>query len=260
MAKLEQVLVIDPANELAFTGPFTSPVSSIMTLTNPTERKVCFKIKTTAPKKYCVKPNSGVIDPKQVVNVTVSLQPFDFDPNEKNRHKFMVQSTFAPDGEINQDTLWKEADGKLLMDSKLGCVFILPEDANGIAMNGNEYSTAKSELPSIKQTLSSSPKIGEGIDSTMRKSSEEIKKLQEEISALRQENIQLKEEALRQKRLAAAAASSNRPEMSSSSSSMSSESMSISTLSPDQNALSMAYLYAALAILVIGIIVGKWIF
>ena len=35
----------------------------------------------------------------------VSLQPFEFDPTEKNRHKFMVQSMYAPDGEINQDTL-----------------------------------------------------------------------------------------------------------------------------------------------------------
>ena len=36
---------------------------------------------------------------------SVSLQPFDFDPNEKNRHKFMVQSMFAPEGDINQETL-----------------------------------------------------------------------------------------------------------------------------------------------------------
>jgi hypothetical protein len=35
----------------------------------------------------------------------VSLQPFEYDPNEKNKHKFMVQSMFAPDGDINQDTL-----------------------------------------------------------------------------------------------------------------------------------------------------------
>ncbi len=35
----------------------------------------------------------------------VSLQPFEYDPNDKNRHKFMVQSIFAPDGEINQDML-----------------------------------------------------------------------------------------------------------------------------------------------------------
>lgn len=28
------------------------------------------------------------------------LQPFDYDPNEKNKHKFMVQTMFAPDGTI----------------------------------------------------------------------------------------------------------------------------------------------------------------
>ena len=36
---------------------------------------------------------------------SVSLQPFEYDPNEKNRHKFMVQAMFAPEGEINPDTL-----------------------------------------------------------------------------------------------------------------------------------------------------------
>lgn len=35
----------------------------------------------------------------------VCLQPFDFDPNEKNRHKFMVQSLVAPDGEFNAEQL-----------------------------------------------------------------------------------------------------------------------------------------------------------
>ncbi len=35
----------------------------------------------------------------------MSLQPFDFDPSEKNRHKFMVQSMFAPEGDVNQETL-----------------------------------------------------------------------------------------------------------------------------------------------------------
>ena len=76
-----------------------------MKLKNPSDRKVCFKIKTTAPKRYCVKPNSGVVDPNTEVAIVVSLQPFEYDPAEKNKHKFMVQSMFAPDGEINQDTL-----------------------------------------------------------------------------------------------------------------------------------------------------------
>ena len=37
------------------------------------------------------------------------LQPFDHDPNEKNKHKFMVQSMFAPDGPMaSQDQLVSE--------------------------------------------------------------------------------------------------------------------------------------------------------
>lgn len=50
-------------------GPFTTAVSSYMTLKNPSDRKVCFKIKTTAPKRYCVKPNSGVVDPNTEVQI-----------------------------------------------------------------------------------------------------------------------------------------------------------------------------------------------
>ena len=32
------------------------------------------------------------------VLLLVMLQPFEFDPNEKNKHKFMVQTMIAPDG------------------------------------------------------------------------------------------------------------------------------------------------------------------
>ena len=60
---------------------------------------------------------------------SVSLQPFEYDPSEKNKHKFMVQSMFAPDGEIDQDKLWKDADSNEMMDSKLKCVFVMPAGA-----------------------------------------------------------------------------------------------------------------------------------
>ena len=69
MSKRDQVLVIEPPNELTFTGetkvpncqlsnkknfvpgPFTQAVYSYMKLKNPSDKKVCFKIKTTAPKR-----------------------------------------------------------------------------------------------------------------------------------------------------------------------------------------------------------------
>uniref|UniRef100_A0A8C3D975 Vesicle-associated membrane protein-associated protein A n=1 Tax=Corvus moneduloides TaxID=1196302 RepID=A0A8C3D975_CORMO len=96
LAKHEQILVLDPPTDLKFKGPFTDVVTTNLKLRNPSDRKVCFKVKTTAPRRYCVRPNSGIIDPGSSVIVSVMLQPFDYDPNEKSKHKFMVQTTYAP--------------------------------------------------------------------------------------------------------------------------------------------------------------------
>lgn len=62
-------LVLDPANELRFKGPFDDYVTVSLTIRNPTEKRIAFKIKTTAPKRYCVKPNSGVLDSQQSMKV-----------------------------------------------------------------------------------------------------------------------------------------------------------------------------------------------
>jgi len=126
MAKQDQVIILEPSGELRFRGPFTDVVTATLKLTNPTEKKICFKVKTTAPKRYCVRPNSGVVDPQGFVEVAVMLQPFEYDPAEKNKHKFMVQTMYAPDGPYDADTLWKDAKSEALMDSKLKCVFELP--------------------------------------------------------------------------------------------------------------------------------------
>ncbi|GIY78076.1 hypothetical protein CEXT_566131 [Caerostris extrusa] len=171
MAKQEQVLILEPAAELHFVGPFTDVVTSYLKLMNPLDRRVCFKVKTTAPKKYCVRPNSGVLDPKQVVNVAVMLQPFDYNPSEKNKHKFMVQTMIIPDGDVNLDNLWRDAKPESLMDSKLRCVFDLPAD-------GTVQNTSN-------------------VDSELKKAAEENKRLKEEIQQIKQENSQLKAEGLR---------------------------------------------------------------
>lgn len=53
-----------------FLGPFTDVVTTTLKLSNPTDRNVCFKVKTTAPRRYCVRPNSGVIEAGTSVNVS----------------------------------------------------------------------------------------------------------------------------------------------------------------------------------------------
>jgi hypothetical protein len=141
----QQGLVLEPSNELrfkgrslivivcqlvvlwiclCFQGPFDDFVTVTLSIRNPTEKRIAFKIKTTAPKRYCVKPNSGVLDPSSSTKVNgefevldsaqtgqltsflfilntiqVLLQPFTYDPNDKTKHKFMVQYVYLSEEE-----------------------------------------------------------------------------------------------------------------------------------------------------------------
>jgi len=252
MSKRDQVLAIEPPNELTFTGPFTQAVYSYMKLKNPSDKKVCFKIKTTAPKRYCVKPNSGVVDPNTEVSIAVSLQPFEFDPNEKNKHKFMVQSMFAPEaGDINQDTLWKEADQNDLMDSKLKCVFAMPpgQEQNNVEEKYEMKYEGQDTRNTVPATSVQSEVKTESSDQ-MNAAVGEIKKLNDQLSQLRQENINLKEETLRLKRIAAA---SEKPH-----SSPSYSSTTVTAVAPSNEVLPTTHIYAALIILVLGVMLGKF--
>lgn len=209
MSKLDQVLSLEPQNELVFKGPFTSVVTSNLVLSNPTNRRVCFKVKTTAPKRYCVRPNSGIVESKDAVSVSVMLQPFDYNPNEKNKHKFMVQTMFAPDGDINPETLWKDVNPESLMDSKLKCVF---EPADNSTQNNIEVNVPQAEIkPSIVKgtdmPVPKSPKVS-NIDVEAKKIGDELRRLRDENTGLRQENAHLKEEGLRMRRTATSDASS----------------------------------------------------
>lgn len=87
-------------------GPFTEVVTSHLKLSNPSDRRICFKVKTTAPKRYCVRPNNGIVEGRSSALIAVMLQPFDIESQtDRNKHKFMVQTIFVPDGDVNQDAL-----------------------------------------------------------------------------------------------------------------------------------------------------------
>ncbi|KAK1778925.1 PapD-like protein [Copromyces sp. CBS 386.78] len=92
---------IDPL-ELGFRRPFTVEVSQILRIRNPNTSPVAFKVKTTAPKQYCVRPNSGRIEPGHDVEVSgqswnsqhLLLQAMKQEPpsDARCRDKFLVQS------------------------------------------------------------------------------------------------------------------------------------------------------------------------
>jgi len=176
-AKQPQILEIDPSHELRFQGPYNEVVTATLKLFNPSDKKVCFKVKTTAPRRYCVRPNSGVVDSKSQVNVSVMLQPIDGDANDKGKHKFMVQSMFAPDNVEDMDKLWSEASPGDLMDSKLRCVF-------------EETTSTPEEKPELKMEASTMEVVAEkeakNPEMELRLIMEECKRLQAENSKFKQ--------------------------------------------------------------------------
>ncbi|XP_018430275.1 PREDICTED: vesicle-associated membrane protein-associated protein B/C [Nanorana parkeri] len=193
MAKSEQVLVLEPQHELKFKGPFTDVVTTNLKLMNPTEKNICFKVKTTAPRRYCVRPNSGIIDAGSSINVSVMLQPFDYDPNEKSKHKFMVQSIYAPSDITDMEAVWKDAKPDDLMDSKLRCLFELPSENDkpheGEINKTLSSSVTKTESSTMFKSVSSSLD-----DSEYKKVLDDNKRMQAEIQRLRDENKPFKEE------------------------------------------------------------------
>lgn len=57
------------ASLVSSTGPLTQLVKRSLQVSNPNNQPVAFKVKTTAPKQYCVRPNSGRIEPGEKVEV-----------------------------------------------------------------------------------------------------------------------------------------------------------------------------------------------
>jgi len=180
--KQPQVLQITPPQELSFKGPFNEVVTSTLNLHNPSDRKVCFKVKTTAPRRYCVRPNSGFVEPNESVNVSVMLQPIEGDANDKGKHKFMVQSMYATDACEELDKIWAQAEPGDLMDSKLKCVFIEP-----CPQDEEEPAPQQEETPPQK------PQDEPQNTTKAQQDSTELKLLMEECKRLQLDNKNLKQ-------------------------------------------------------------------
>lgn len=260
MSKQDNILIIDPAQELKFRGPFTQPVTSHMSLKNPTDKKIAFKIKTTAPKKYCVRPNCGVVDAKSSVEIAICLQPFVFDPNEKNKHKFMVQSTVVPEGDINIEQLWKDVSPDQLMDAKLRCTFETPNEKVNEKSNVSQLTTQmlKSETGTTETQLptavGSSDPVNKSIEVDFVRATAEVRELREENSKMHQETLELKEQVIRLKAML-----ENQKDSSSTSPSAKIISNPYSPPQLGQQQMPIIWVIAAVAMAIFGLILGKFV-
>jgi len=148
--------------ELGFKRPFNEERAVSLQLTNSTAESVAFKVKTTAPKQYCVRPNSGIIRPHDHVEVQVLLQAMKEEPplDYKCRDKFLVQSV-ALDSSHNPDdgltTLWsaiEKTSKSSIQEKKIRVNFLAPG-----APTPNGVSSEMEEKPPSYTATSPSPQF-----------------------------------------------------------------------------------------------------
>ncbi|KIJ17736.1 hypothetical protein PAXINDRAFT_167707 [Paxillus involutus ATCC 200175] len=124
-----------PNNALGFNRPFAQLVKKVLIISNQNGSPVAFKVKTTAPKLYCVRPNSGRIEPGDSVEVSVMLQPMKEEPplSAKCKDKFLIQSTLITLEKETRDLqdIWNAPTGAgeewKVYQQKLRVVYLPPD-------------------------------------------------------------------------------------------------------------------------------------
>ncbi|GMH21666.1 hypothetical protein Nepgr_023508 [Nepenthes gracilis] len=144
-----ELLNIQPT-ELKFPLELRKQSSCSMQLTNKSNQHVAFKVKTTSPKKYCVRPNTGVISPGTTCDVTVTMQAQKEAPHDMQcRDKFLVQSVVVPDGvttkDLTPETFNKE-EGKVVEEFKLRVVYIYANPPSPVPEESEEGSPPRANM------------------------------------------------------------------------------------------------------------------
>ncbi|GBB91804.1 hypothetical protein RclHR1_01920008 [Rhizophagus clarus] len=167
---------LEPPNQLSFHRPFTQLVKEVLVVRNPNPEPVAFKVKTTAPKQYCVRPNSGRIEANQSVDVQVILQPMKEDPppDFKCKDKFLVQSVAIPAERetLSLSELWsitEKQNKDSIKETKIRCVYLPPVESNISPTSPTSPLPAKSSNPTSPTSPSSKKDTSNGATSEVLK-------------------------------------------------------------------------------------------
>ncbi|KAJ0717174.1 putative major sperm protein (MSP) [Helianthus annuus] len=136
-----ELLTIEP-QELQFPFELKKQISCSMQLKNNTNDYVAFKVKTTNPKKYCVRPNTGVVLPHSVCDVTVTMQAQREAPLDMQcKDKFLLQSAVASPGATTKDItpeLFNKESGNRVEECKLKVNYVDPPQPPSPVREGSE--------------------------------------------------------------------------------------------------------------------------
>ncbi|CAM0903602.1 unnamed protein product [Alopecurus aequalis] len=210
----KELLGIEPL-ELRFPFETKKQISCSMQLTNRTDGYIAFKVKTTSPKKYCVRPNSGIVPPRSTSDVIVTMQAQkEVPPDMQCKDKFLVQSAVVTEGMAVKDItgeMFKKESGNVVDEVKLKVLYVQPPRPPSPVREGSEEgssprpsfsdgvswtsrdteATRETEEPSLFSDMRAQ-REPEGV--TFEPSSALISRLTEERNSAIQQNDKLREE------------------------------------------------------------------
>jgi len=141
------LLHLDPDHTLTFhKGPM--PPHRTLTLTNHHTGNVAFKVKTTAPKSYLVRPSAGTLRPRQTTEVNIILQQQDGD-GQANSHRFLVQAVaVAKSADVKREQ-WAEFTKDEIQEQRLNVVVEEHEkaDPSSMTVQSKGLFQGQSEMP-----------------------------------------------------------------------------------------------------------------
>ncbi|GMQ04688.1 hypothetical protein CsSME_00050026 [Camellia sinensis var. sinensis] len=184
MAGTGHLISVHP-EELKFQFELEKQSYCDLKVANNTEHYVAFKVKTTSPKKYFVRPNTGVIQPwdSSVIRVTLQAQR-EYPPGMQCKDKFLLQSTIvAPNSDVDelpQDTFNKDS-GRTMEERRLRVVYLSPDAAVG----NSEDEASKSSKQSFDNS-SALQRLKEERDTAVR----QTQQLHQELEMLKRRNSQ----------------------------------------------------------------------
>ncbi|KAI7743418.1 hypothetical protein M8C21_011269 [Ambrosia artemisiifolia] len=143
----DKLVTIEP-DELTFQFELGKPSHCDLKVSNASDKNIAFKVKTTSPKKYFVRPNTGIIQPWDTCTIRVTLQAqIEYPPDMQCRDKFLLQSTPVPPNsdtdELPANTFSKET-GKQLEEYKLKVVYVARTDQRNSDDNNKQNSDPSS--------------------------------------------------------------------------------------------------------------------
>lgn len=139
---MSQLAKIDPEKEFSFILDGANVAKCTLNIKNLVDDNLAFKIKTTVPKSYVVKPNAGIIEGNGELNVSITLTPI---PVSVKDHKFMIQlarTSLSNDGldPVALNAFWKNIkslEKDAIEDYKLKVVLKSPDFSQTKAAEDN---------------------------------------------------------------------------------------------------------------------------